>query len=107
VFQLGPYRNLRGLDLTGQATGGLVSLTGESDGPPLPAGGPISDMVTGLNSCVAILAALTGKMRNSSSPSQTTIDVSLVASTISALTVEATSYLNTGEAPTRHGSAWF
>ena len=105
--QVGPYRGLKALDLIGQAMGGLASLTGEADGPPTPAGAPISDVLTGLNACVALLAALAGRSRNPDSAALTTVDVSLVASTISALTVEATSYLNTGEVPSRHGSAWF
>lgn len=105
--QIGPYRGLKALDLIGQSMGGLASLTGESDGPPTPAGGPLSDVLTGLNACVALLAALAGRLNHPDRAVQTTVDVSLVASTISALTVEATSYLNTGEVPGRHGSAWF
>ena len=105
--QLGPYRDRKALDLIGQAMGGVTAITGEPDGPPMPVGGPLSDIITGLNACVGLLASLAGSSRNSVSSGQTTIDVSLVASTISALSVEATSYLNTGEEPGRHGSAWF
>ncbi|MGE5596687.1 MAG: CaiB/BaiF CoA transferase family protein [Hyphomicrobiales bacterium] len=101
----GPYRDRKALDLIGQTMSGLASLTGEHDGPPTPAGAPVSDILTGLNACIGVLAALAsrGGPRNGFH----TIDVTLLASTLSALTVEATSYLNTGEVPGRYGSAWF
>jgi crotonobetainyl-CoA:carnitine CoA-transferase CaiB-like acyl-CoA transferase len=105
--QTGPYRDRKALDLIGQTMSGLASLTGEQDGPPTPAGAPVSDMVTGLNACVGVLTALVARERETEEPSPLGVGVSLVGSTLSILGVEATSYLNTGEVPGRHGSAWF
>lgn len=103
--QEGPYRDRKALDLIGQTMSGLASLTGEEGGPPTPAGAPIADILTGLNACIGVLAALVGRTRIEAE--YQAIDVSLLGSTLSALTVEATSYLNTGQVPGRYGSAWF
>ena len=60
--QTGPYRDRAGYDFMIQGMGGLMSITGERDDPP--GGGPqkvgvaIADLMTGMYSSVAILAAL-------------------------------------------------
>jgi len=105
--QTGPYRDRKALDLIGQTMSGLASLTGEPNGSPTPAGAPVSDIVTGLNACVGILTALVARERESAPPSAIGVGVSLVGSTLSMLSVEATAYLNTGRVPGRHGGAWF
>ena len=105
--QTGPYRERKALDLIGQTMGGFASVTGAADGPPTPGGAPVSDIVTGLNACVGILGSLVGRERHANDAAPLTVDVGLVASTLSMLTVEATSYLNTGKVPARHGGAWF
>jgi crotonobetainyl-CoA:carnitine CoA-transferase CaiB-like acyl-CoA transferase len=104
--QTGPYRERRALDLIGQTMSGLASLTGDPDGPPTPAGAPVSDVLTGLNACVGILGALASRSRGGSAE-YTVVDVSLLASTVSMLSIEATAYLNTGKVPRRQGGAWF
>lgn len=103
--QEGPYRDRKALDLIGQTISGLASLTGEEDGPPTPAGAPVSDVLTGLNACIGVLVGLLG--RSNGHDGFNSIDVSLLSSTLSACTIEATSFLNTGKVPGRHGSAWF
>jgi CoA:oxalate CoA-transferase len=45
-------------DPVAQAMGGLMSITGYPDGPPTKVGAPLADMMTGMFSTVAILAAL-------------------------------------------------
>lgn len=102
--QDGPYAGRKSLDLIGQTIAGLASLTGEHDGPPTPAGAPMSDILTGLNACIAVLIGLLSRGNGGGFRA---MDVSLLSSTLSALAVEATSYLNTGEVPGRYGSAWF
>ena len=103
--QDGPYRGRKALDLIGQTLTGLASLTGEADGPPMPAGAPLSDILTGLNACIGVLVAVIGS--GTRSPGFNAVDVSLIGSTLSALSIEACAFLNTGEVPGRHGSAWF
>ena len=54
----GPYAHMRGLDPVGQAMGGLMSLTGYADRPPLKTGPGIADSITSLHWVVGILSAL-------------------------------------------------
>lgn len=56
--QDGPYSQLPAVDAVAQAMGGVMSLNGETDGPPLRVGVSIGDMVGGLYLSIGILAAL-------------------------------------------------
>ena len=49
---------LPGYDLVVQAVSGLMSLTGDPDGPALRAGISVFDVMTGLHATIGILAAL-------------------------------------------------
>ncbi|MGB9886969.1 MAG: CaiB/BaiF CoA transferase family protein [Moorellales bacterium] len=59
----GPYARFPAFDSIGQATGGLASITGEPDGPPLHAGANIADSGTGIHCVIGILAALYQRTR--------------------------------------------
>jgi crotonobetainyl-CoA:carnitine CoA-transferase CaiB-like acyl-CoA transferase len=66
--EVGPWRAHPGYDLVAQASAGLMSVTGEPDGPPLRAGYSIADLSAGMFGLVGVLAALferncTGKGR--------------------------------------------
>jgi crotonobetainyl-CoA:carnitine CoA-transferase CaiB-like acyl-CoA transferase len=104
--QTGPYRDRAGYDFMIQGMGGLMSFTGESD--LLPGGGPqkvgvaIADLMTGMYSCVAILAAL--NERHSSGVGQH-IDMALLDSQVAWLANQNTNYLIGGEPPKRMGNA--
>ena len=54
----GPYANFPAFDPVGQAMGGVVSITGARDGPPMRAGPNLADSGTGFHCAIAILAAL-------------------------------------------------
>lgn len=54
----GPDRNREGWDILAQARGGLMSLTGYADGPPMKTGVSVVDYLSGLHMATAILAAL-------------------------------------------------
>jgi len=56
--QDGPYAERPGYDFLLQAMGGLMSLTGEPDGPPQKVGVALTDILTGLYATVGVLAAL-------------------------------------------------
>ncbi len=53
-----PYANFPAFDSVGQAVGGVMSITGERDKPPLRSGPNLSDSGTGFHCAIGILAAL-------------------------------------------------
>ena len=54
----GPRAGHPAFDLAAQAQGGLISVTGEPDGYPLPAGAAVADYVGALNLALAVISAL-------------------------------------------------
>jgi crotonobetainyl-CoA:carnitine CoA-transferase CaiB-like acyl-CoA transferase len=54
----GPDADLGSMDIMAQARGGLMSVTGEPDDPPLPAGFPVADHVGAMGMAFAIMVAL-------------------------------------------------
>ena len=54
----GPRARHPAFDLAAQAQGGLISVTGEPDGYPLPAGVSIADYVGAINLALAVVTAL-------------------------------------------------
>lgn len=100
--QTGPYANLSGLDIMAQAMSGLMSITGEPDGPPVKAGVPVCDLVCGLYGAVAAMAALRNRERDGQGDF---VDISLYESGVSLGVWEAGRYFATGEVPRALGSA--
>jgi crotonobetainyl-CoA:carnitine CoA-transferase CaiB-like acyl-CoA transferase len=62
--QDGPYRDRPGLDRNGIALGGLLGITGFSDGPPVRPGVIIADYLTALFNTIGVLAALLERERS-------------------------------------------
>jgi crotonobetainyl-CoA:carnitine CoA-transferase CaiB-like acyl-CoA transferase len=87
-----------GYDFLMQAEAGLMSLTGEPDGPPARFGPSIIDFMTGTTAMVGLLACLLNAQRTGRGCD---VDVSLFDVALHQLNYSATWYLNTGEAPTR------
>ena len=87
----GPRAAWPGYDYLMQAETGLMSLTGEPDGPPCKFGVSIVDLVTGLTAAFALLAALTGARATGVGRD---IDVSLFDVALHNLNYPATWYLN-------------
>ncbi len=56
--QYGPYSDRVGFDPIGQALGGMMSLTGFPDGPPVKTGFSLIDRITALHATIGALAAL-------------------------------------------------
>lgn len=54
----GPDRSLKAYDLMVQAASGLMSITGEPDSPPLKAGSPLSDTISGSAAALGVVSAL-------------------------------------------------
>ena len=100
--QTGPEKDKPGYDLLVQAMGGLMSITGASDGEPMKVGVAVADILTGLYATVAILAAL--HERRTSGRGQH-IDLALLDVQIATLANQAMNFLASGENPARHGNA--
>lgn len=101
--QTGPYKERPGLDGCFQAMSGLMSITGEADGPPQRTGVIVSDIITSLFTTVAIISALYHRNVNNG-PGQY-IDVALLDSQLAAMSHRATAYFLSGEVPMRQGNS--
>ncbi|MEE3327636.1 MAG: CaiB/BaiF CoA-transferase family protein [Myxococcota bacterium] len=100
--QEGPEASRAGYDFMIQGMAGLMSVTGEPEGMPMKVGVALSDILTGLNAAVAILAALNHAERTGEGQF---IDMSLFDVTVASLANQAANHLFTGEAPERLGNA--
>ena len=87
-----------GYDFLMQAEAGLMSLTGEPDGPPARFGPSIIDYMTGTTSMVGLLACLLGAQRSGTGCD---VDVSLFDVALHQLGYAGTWYLNGGGAVSR------
>ncbi len=58
-----PYEKGLAFDMIAQACGGLMSITGEEDGPPCTPGATIGDTGTGMVMAITILSAYVRKLR--------------------------------------------
>ena len=104
--QTGPMAEIAGYDFIVQGLGGLMSITGERD--DLPGGGPqkvgvaVADIMTGLYSTIAILAAI--EHRHSSGEGQY-IDMALLDVQVATIANMNMNYLCSGKVPGRQGNA--
>lgn len=99
--QTGPYAPRPGLDSVFQAMGGLMSVTGEPDGPPHKVGVTIIDILTGLYATTAILAAVRHREHGGGGQQ---IDMALMDTAVATMSHRAQDYLLTGEVPERTGT---
>ncbi len=99
--QNGPYCKQPGYDFIIQAMGGIMDITGESDGPPQKPGVAYADLFTGVYSVVAIQAALYSREKNGVG---THIDMALFDTQLGVLANQAASFQETGIAPIRLGN---
>ena len=104
--QTGPYAKRAGYDFMIQGLGGLMSLTGQPEGNegagPMKVGVALTDILTGLYSTVAILAALAHRQHDGGGQH---IDMALLDVQVACLANQAMNYLTTGVAPQRLGNA--
>ena len=97
----GPDANLPGYDYIVQGAGGVMSITGEPDGPPMKVGVAIVDLTAGMFALSSILAALL--LRQSTGQGQR-IDISLLDSQLAWLANVGSNYLVSGQVPPRLGN---
>ncbi|MDB5471510.1 MAG: acyl-CoA transferase/carnitine dehydratase [Caulobacter sp.] len=100
--QTGPYARLPGVDGVFQAMSGLMSVTGEPDGPAQKVGLVIIDIITGLYAAIGILASL--RNREVKGGTGQHVDIALLDSAVAAMSHRAMEYLVTGATPQRIGS---
>ena len=93
---------LPGYDLLVQAVSGLMSLTGDPDGPPYRAGISVFDVMTGLQSAIGILAAL--HHRDATGQGQH-VETNLLSTALSVLVNQTSAYVAGGVVPHRMGNA--
>jgi crotonobetainyl-CoA:carnitine CoA-transferase CaiB-like acyl-CoA transferase len=93
--------HLPGYDLVAQAVSGLMSLTGEADGPPQRAGISVIDVITGLHTAIAILAAL--HHRTATGDGQH-VEATLLGSALSGMVNQTSAYVAGGVVPFRMGN---
>ncbi len=101
-FGSGGGKDLPGYDLMVQAMSGLMSLTGDPEGPPYRAGISAFDVMAGLHTAIAILAAL--NHRNATGEGQH-LDASLMASAMSGMVNQTSAYAAAGVVPFRMGNS--
>jgi formyl-CoA transferase len=100
--QTGPLATRGGYDLIAQAMSGIMSVTGDPDGPPHKVGVPIGDVAAGLYLAIGILAAL--RYRDVTGLGQH-VETSLLDAATSFAVWEAAEVWATGRIPQRHGNA--
>jgi crotonobetainyl-CoA:carnitine CoA-transferase CaiB-like acyl-CoA transferase len=93
---------LPGYDLVVQAVSGLMSLTGDADGPAYRAGISVFDVMTGLHGTIGLLAAL--HQREATGLGQH-VEVNLLSSALSGLVNHSGAFVASGVVPTRMGNA--
>jgi crotonobetainyl-CoA:carnitine CoA-transferase CaiB-like acyl-CoA transferase len=99
--QSGPCAHRAGYDAMIQAEGGLMSLTGEPNGEPMKVGVAVVDIMTGLYSCNAILAALMARTHTNAGQY---IDIALLDVQVATLANQGLNYLTTKTLPNRLGN---
>jgi formyl-CoA transferase len=100
--QTGPDHDLPGYDVMIQGESGLMSLTGEEQGPALKLGVSVSDLTAGMAACQGILAALLHRERSGEGQR---VDIAMLDVSASLLTYQAGIYFASARAPRRRGNA--
>ena len=99
--QTGPRRDELGYDAVAQAEGGLMSITGVPEAPPVRLGVAVADIAAGMFAFQGMLLALIA--RGTTGRGQH-VDVSLLDAVAALLTYQAGRYFATGERPERAGN---
>ena len=99
--QTGPRREEPGYDAVMQAEGGLMSITGEADGPALRLGVAITDIVSGLFAAQGVMAALIAREQTGRGQQ---VDIGMLDATAALLTYQAGNYFVSGQVPARLGN---
>jgi crotonobetainyl-CoA:carnitine CoA-transferase CaiB-like acyl-CoA transferase len=97
----GPYKDKAGYEALMQAFSGVMSITGEPDGPPLRCGVSFLDLGTGMMAAYGVMNALFHRERTGIGQK---VEVSLFETALSLMSYHAVGYLLEGNVPQRQGS---
>jgi crotonobetainyl-CoA:carnitine CoA-transferase CaiB-like acyl-CoA transferase len=93
---------LPGYDLIVQAVSGLMSLTGDANGPPYRAGMSVFDIMAGMHALVGVLSAL---HRRAETGDGQHVEVNLLSSALSAMANHSSAYVAGDVVPFRMGNS--
>ena len=99
--QTGPRRKEPGYDAIMQAEGGLMSVTGPTDGPSFRLGVAIADIVSGMLAAYGTSMALFARERSGRGQQ---VDIAMLDSVAALLTYQAGNYFASGKVPVRLGN---
>jgi CoA:oxalate CoA-transferase len=99
--QTGPFADRPAYDLIVQAMSGLMSITGQADGPPTAVGESMADVATGMFGAFAITSALYQRERSGRG---THIDLAMFDSLLAMQTTALSRLFAAGTAPGRVGN---
>jgi len=99
----GPLSEQPGYDPLLQAASGIMSVTGERDGPPVRVGLSLIDLGTGVWAALGVVSALYERERTGVGR---TLELSLYETALSLLSTQLVGYLGSGNVPERAGSAF-
>jgi len=100
--QEGPRAQEGGFDVTLQAIGGVMSVTGEPEGGAVKCGVPLTDFAAGLYAAYAISAAVAAVRKGAAGRH---IDVPMLGTTLAIAALQTSEYFGNGRDPVRLGSA--
>ena len=100
--QTGPYAERGGFDLIAQGVSGIMSITGEADGPPVKSGPPVTDINAGLLATIGIVSAYVHRLKTGEGQF---VDTSLMEAGIQQTFWQSAIYFATGVSPRPTGSA--
>ncbi len=97
----GPRASEPGFDVVIQGEGGLMSITGEPDGPPTKIGASVADIVAGMLAAQGTILALYHREKTGKGQK---VDISMLDGQVALLTYHANSFFATGATPPRRGN---
>ena len=99
--QTGPLRDKGAFDVAIQAVSGVMSVTGEENGPPVKCGVALADYGTGVFAALSCVTALR-RAERTGKPGR--IDVSMLSCMLSLANLQTSEYWGRGTVPKRLGS---
>jgi len=101
-FGSGGGAHLPGYDLIVEAMSGMMSLQGDTDGPPYRAGIAVFDVMSGLQAAIGVLAALDYRRRTGEGQH---VEVNLLSAALAGMVNQTGAFASAGVVPHRMGNS--